>query len=451
MERFLYPFTTALAWVLVRGHDLLTILGMTPGAGITWIMSIVLLTLVVRALILPLFIKQIKSSRGMAAIQPEMQKLQAKYKGKTDPVSRQRQSEEMMALYKKNGASPYASCLPLIVQLPILYALYQVIWAVARIKDQTYPYTHLGPLDAAVAAEIDNSRVLGVPLSHTLGNTPDLQGRVAFIVMIAVMVLVQFLAIRMSMTKNMPPAQDPNNPLVRSQKLMMYGMPAMFIFSGLFFQMGLLIYMVTTTVWSWGQQWWTVKFMPTPGAPAYVALVGKRQRSYQEWARPFFEAYDAQRAQGGDAEALQKLDAQTLREARTRAKRQRVYDKFPASMSEAEQVGTYRQLALNPWKDLPDRQWMRGIEEQAHRARVRAAKRPRIQPKRMSHEERRALAERAARERKTRRRQRHTRQATGELSAEEIARRRRARRKAHGGTSSRSQGGQGRGSAKQHE
>lgn len=459
MDRFLYPFTTALAWVWVRGHDLLTVFGLTPGSGITWILSIVLLTLVVRALILPLFIKQIKSSRGMQAIQPEMQKLQAKYKGKTDPVSRQRQSEEMMALYKKNGASPYASCLPLVVQMPILYALYRVIYAVAMIKAGTYQYTHLGPLDAATAVEIDNSRVFGVPLSQTLGGTQDVTGRIAFIVMIVIMVVVQFLAIRMSMTKNMPPSQDPNNPMVRSQKMMMYAMPAMFIFSGLFFQMGLLVYMVTTTFWSWGQQWWTVKFMPTPGAPAYAVLVEKRQRAYQEWAKPYFVRYDENRAAAGsDRQKVAELDRATLPEVRAKAKRQRVHEKFPATMSEGEQVAIYRELAVSPWKDLPDQQWMRKIEEQSRRQESRATKRPRVQPKRLSHEERRALAERAAAERETRRReQRRARQGTGgELSAEEVERRRRQRRQARRAQGRRvtkpaAEGGQGRGSMKHHE
>ena len=89
--------------------------------------SIILFTFIIRALILPLSLKQQRSSRKMQRIQPQIAKIQDKYKGKTDPESRQRMSAEMQELYSKNKTSPFTGCLPLIIQMPILFAMYEVL------------------------------------------------------------------------------------------------------------------------------------------------------------------------------------------------------------------------------------------------------------------------------------------------------------------------------------
>ena len=137
------------------------------------VLSIVLLTILVRIAIIPLFLKQIRSSRAMQAIQPEMRKIQEKYKGKKDQVSRQKMMEETQALQRKHKVSPFASCLPMLVQMPVLFGMYRAIIAVSSISAGTYTYRgeatdHLGPLTASVSEEIVNSTVFGVPLSHTL-------------------------------------------------------------------------------------------------------------------------------------------------------------------------------------------------------------------------------------------------------------------------------------------
>ena len=87
MDSILYPFVVAVAWLWIRIHDLLLLVGMSSGAGLAWIISIILLTVLVRVLIIPLYLKQLKSMRGTSIVQPQMQKIQAKYKGKTDNVS----------------------------------------------------------------------------------------------------------------------------------------------------------------------------------------------------------------------------------------------------------------------------------------------------------------------------------------------------------------------------
>lgn len=438
-EKVLHPFAVAIAWLWVKIHDVLSLV-VGSGSGIGWVLSIVVLTLFVRVLILPLFLKQIKSARGMQAVQPELQKIQAKYKGKTDTVSRQRMAEETQALYKKHGTSPFASCLPLLVQMPILFALYRAIFAIKPLMQGTYSiggthYDALGPITKAVATEIDGSTVLGVPLSHTIRDGDGGLGLFAFVVMIVLMVVMQFLSIRLSMTKNMPPQADPNNPMVRSQKMMMYLMPAMFIFTGLAFQMGLLVYMVTTTAWSWGQQVWTIKFMPTPGAPAYKELVSKRERAYKEWAKPFFSDYDRERSElEGSPEQVDELNEGTLAEAQRRAKGQKVASDFPEVMGTGEKVSVYRNLANQEWTVLPDEMWMRGVKRATEKTQAqRAQQAGREQPRRLSREQRRQQAlreEEEARQAERREARKAGSKPASNLTLEEIERRRQERRQA---------------------
>ena len=150
-DAILHPFAWAISYVWVWIHDLLVLLGMSSGSGIAWVLSIVLLTILVRIAIIPLFLKQIRSSRAMQAIQPEMRKIQEKYKGKKDQVSRQKMMEETQALQRKHKVSPFASCLPMLVQMPVLFGMYRAIIAVSSISAGTYTYRgeatdHLGPL-----------------------------------------------------------------------------------------------------------------------------------------------------------------------------------------------------------------------------------------------------------------------------------------------------------------
>lgn len=273
-DAILHPFAWAISYVWVWIHDLLVLLGMSSGSGMAWVLSIVLLTILVRIAIIPLFLKQIRSSRAMQAIQPEMRKIQEKYKGKKDQVSRQKMMEETQALQRKHKVSPFASCLPMLVQMPVLFGMYRAIIAVSSISAGTYTYRgdstdHLGPLTESVSTEIVNSTVFGVPLSHTLRESWGQPAIVTvFIAAIVLMVVLQFVSMRLSFSRNMPDMGD--NPMAQSQRSMMYVMPLMFIFSGAFFQMGVVIYTVTASFWALAQSLWTIKVMPTPGSPAYA-------------------------------------------------------------------------------------------------------------------------------------------------------------------------------------
>ena len=435
-DAILHPFAWAISYVWVWIHDLLVLLGMSSGSGMAWVLSIVLLTILVRIAIIPLFLKQIRSSRAMQAIQPEMRKIQEKYKGKKDQVSRQKMMEETQALQRKHKVSPFASCLPMLVQMPVLFGMYRAIIAVSSISAGTYTYRgeatdHLGPLTASVSEEIVNSTVFGVPLSHTLRESFGQPSVVAvFVAAIVLMVALQFFSMRLSFSRNMPDMGD--NPMAQSQRSMMYVMPLMFIFSGAFFQMGVVIYTVTASFWALGQSLWTIKVMPTPGSPAYAELLSSRESAYQEWAKPFFQNYDRERASlgtPGTDPRVSELNERTLAEVRAKAKKQRVASDFPASMTPGEIITVYRNLASQKWTTLPDEQWMRSL---THAVEQRVAKQE-------------ASAQRSELQKKQRERRANERQATkassqktngnqdganGALSAEEIERRRVERRKA---------------------
>ena len=435
-DAILHPFAWAISYVWVWIHDLLVLLGMSSGSGMAWVLSIVLLTILVRIAIIPLFLKQIRSSRAMQAIQPEMRKIQEKYKGKKDQVSRQKMMEETQALQRKHKVSPFASCLPMLVQMPVLFGMYRAIIAVSSISAGTYTYRgeatdHLGPLTASVSEEIVNSTVFGVPLSHTLRESFGQPSVVAvFVAAIVLMVALQFFSMRLSFSRNMPDMGD--NPMAQSQRSMMYVMPLMFIFSGAFFQMGVVIYTVTASFWALGQSLWTIKVMPTPGSPAYAELLSSRESAYQEWAKPFFQNYDRERAAlgtPGTDPRVSELNERTLAEVRAKAKKQRVASDFPASMTPGEIITVYRNLASQKWTTLPDEQWMRSL---THAVEQRVAKQE-------------ASAQRSQLQKKQRERRANERQATKAssqktngnqdganvaLSAEEIERRRVERRKA---------------------
>src|SRR6476661_6519248 len=93
-----------------------------PSSGWSWVLSIVGLTVVIRAALIPLFVKQIKSSRNMQLLQPKVKELQKKY-----GHDRERLAQETMALYKETGTNPFASCLPLIIQMPIFLSLFRLL------------------------------------------------------------------------------------------------------------------------------------------------------------------------------------------------------------------------------------------------------------------------------------------------------------------------------------
>jgi len=248
-------------------------LGMADGPGLAWILAIVLLTIVVRALMIPLFVKQIRAQRGMQIIQPELQAIQAKYKDRKDPASREAMSRETMELYKKHGTNPFSSCMPLLLQSPIFFALFRVLNAIGPIARGER--AGIGPITHAVANDMYASSFFGAHLSDVFTTTTSTASRIVVVVLILLMTASTFFTQRQLTMKNMP-ASAMQGQGAQMQKMMLYVMPLIFAISGVNFPVGVLIYWTVTNLWSMGQQYYTIKRMPTPGSDAEVALKEKR-------------------------------------------------------------------------------------------------------------------------------------------------------------------------------
>ena len=275
MDTILFPIMWVIAWIMNIVHTGLTALGLPEGSGSAWVWSIVGLTVVVRILILPLFKKQINSSRAQQLIQPELKKLQKKYKGKKDTYSQQRMQAEMQAIYKDAGTSPFAACMPLLIQTPIFLALFRVLNNLVPIANGDRGA--IGPLDQAMAEQIEASQVFGAPLAAsfnnpTLGGGDDLTVRIVAMILVVTMSATMFFSQRMMISKNMPEeAKSSDNPMYRTQQMMIWIFPVIFLISGVAFPIGVLIYWVVSNIWSAGQQMYMITNAPAPGSDAYKA------------------------------------------------------------------------------------------------------------------------------------------------------------------------------------
>jgi YidC/Oxa1 family membrane protein insertase len=275
-DGLLKPIMVVVAWIMYGWHQLLSSIGLDPDGGAAWALSIVGLVIVIRILLIPLFFKQIKASRGMQMLAPEMQAIQKKYKGKSDPASREAMSRETMELYRKHGTNPFASCLPILLQSPIFFALFRVLNSLPAIADGKHE--PVGPLTASVASSAEQATIFGAPLSGTFMQAGDnWHIRVVTIVLIVAMSATTFLTQRQLTMKNMPPAAL-QGPMAQQQKVLLYVLPLIFAFSGVNFPIGVLIYWTTTNLWSMGQQFYTIRRMPAPGSEAEKALLERKAR-----------------------------------------------------------------------------------------------------------------------------------------------------------------------------
>ena len=275
--QLLEPLYNAITFVMMAFHDLFKKLGMNPAGGWAWGGSIVGLVIVIRILLIPLFVKQINAQRGLQILQPEIKKIQTKYKGKTDPESRQKQQQEMMKLYKDNGTNPLASCLPIILQAPIFFALFHILNGIG--KDPPQGKGFMSNLEAASAA---HAQILGANISDKFIGADSLHVQIVCAILIVLMSATTFTTQKQLMSKNMP-ADAMNNPFAQQQKILLYVFPLVFAVSGVNFPIGVLLYWLTTNVWSMGQQFYVIRRNPTPGSPAAEAL--ERRRAEKAAAR----------------------------------------------------------------------------------------------------------------------------------------------------------------------
>lgn len=267
----LWPIKWVIELILVAFHSLWEFVGLDPDAGLTWVLSIVGLVIVVRAALIPIFVRQIKSQRRMLEVAPQLKKIQDKYKGKKDQFSREAMSRETMDLYKRTGTNPLSSCLPLLLQMPIFFGLFSVLNDASIHSDRG----GVGALTPALAESFSTAVFLGAPLNSTFiqavnnGGQPW-QTMVVASVMIVLMTASQFITQLQIVSKNMSP-ETKASPMFRQQRILLYLLPLVFAVSGVAFPIGVMFYWLVSNFWTMGQQFVVIRNMPTPGSEAAKA------------------------------------------------------------------------------------------------------------------------------------------------------------------------------------
>jgi YidC/Oxa1 family membrane protein insertase len=262
----LNPLYEAVAWVMTQIHAGLSLF-LSPGSGLAWVLTIVILVVLMRLILVPLFIKQMHATRKMAALAPELQALRKKYKN-----DKQKLNEETMALYKANGANPLAGCLPLVAQMPLFFALFSVLRAISEWKPGKTSYG----MPTAVVVSAQHAKILGATIADkvlfTHGLNVPLHAKIVIVCAVAISVVTTFMTVRQSTKRGMMPT-TPDNPMASTQKYMAYIVP-LFALSGLYWQFGLVLYWVTTNVWTLGQQYVLFRRYPAPAAAGAAGDAG---------------------------------------------------------------------------------------------------------------------------------------------------------------------------------
>ena len=203
-------------------------------AGLSWGASIIALTIVTRAILLPLTYRQLKGMRALQALQPRVKEIQEKFKN-----DRQRMQQEMMRFYQENKINPLAACVPLLAQIPVFFTLFYVL------KDE---------LPADIGPACDKLGQCGSEASFFFIN--DLTAKATgteLIVLLVLYVGTQLLSgMVMSLTAD------------KSQRMMMFILPLVFIPFVINFPAGLILYWITTNVWTIGQQYAIQRIVPPP-------------------------------------------------------------------------------------------------------------------------------------------------------------------------------------------
>jgi YidC/Oxa1 family membrane protein insertase len=230
----------------------------------------------------------------MYVLQPDLQKIQKKYKGKSDRDSREKMAKEQMALYKKHGSSPFASCLPLIAQMPVFFSLF------ITLQDAQAKKPGVGLLTQDLSDSFARAKFLGASLSETFLTATSVSVNIIAAVMIVLMTGSQFITQKQIMAKNMNPDTQ-NSQFAQTQKIMLYAFPVIFLISGISFPLGVLIYWLVSNFWTMGQQYVVIKRMPTPGSIAFnereAKLIKKGKLTKEAPVEEVEESKPAQRVQ----------------------------------------------------------------------------------------------------------------------------------------------------------
>ncbi|WP_406707835.1 membrane protein insertase YidC [Tessaracoccus defluvii] len=254
------PLYWAVSGILVFFHWAFTPL-LGPDSGWTWALSIIMLTVVIRTLLIPLFVKQINSARSMQLLQPRMAELQKKF-----GHDRERLGQETMRLYQEEGVNPMASCLPMLLQMPIFISLFRVLEGVSSgnvrgqwLKDR--PELVASLQDATIFNAGLADRVFPI---EQFGAT-----QVVGIILVIAMVGVFFITQLQLMRKNMPP-ESQTGQAAQMQKMMLYFFPVVYAASSVVIPIGVLVYWLTSNTWTMAQQAILIRNNPAPNTPAYI-------------------------------------------------------------------------------------------------------------------------------------------------------------------------------------
>ncbi|HEY2767054.1 MAG TPA: YidC/Oxa1 family membrane protein insertase [Solirubrobacteraceae bacterium] len=266
IEEAFSPLITLFESVLVFVHDHIV--------GSSWGLAIVGLTVIVRAIMVPLTLRQLRSMQKMQLLAPQLKEIQAKYKD-----DKQRQNEEMMKFYRENGVNPFGACLPLLLQLPVFISLFYALRQNLKLdicgpQLRTYYSEHLhraitsnSQIPAGKVGNVKGLSEIGcntvAPHSAKFLFLPDITVQAAGIALIVLIVL--YVGSQLASTLMMS-ASAPGG-----SRGMMLALPFVFVLFIFRFPAGLLVYWITTNVWTMGQQYFVKR---TIGAPP--AVVGKK-------------------------------------------------------------------------------------------------------------------------------------------------------------------------------
>ena len=253
----LNPINDLVAWVIVHIYGVIgPVFGET--SGLTWVLSIALLVVAMRLIMLPLFIKQMHTQRAMTALTPKIQELRKKYKGDKEKLN-----AETMKLYQEAGVNPLMGCLPVVLQMPLFFALFSVLRAIAEWVPHTTPKYNL---TTTFVKNVNQADIFGVKIKDTFLHGTSLHVHIVVALVVLLSMATTYLTVRQSMKRGMMPTGS-DSPMGQSQKLMAYIMP-LFALTGLYWPFGLVLYWVMTNLWTLGQQYVLLRKYPVGAAAA---------------------------------------------------------------------------------------------------------------------------------------------------------------------------------------
>jgi YidC/Oxa1 family membrane protein insertase len=267
VDTLLRPLELVISQILATAHGLLVAAGLPAAAGLTWLMSIAVLVVVVRSALLPLVIRQVRSSHRLTAAAPRLQEIRDRYRGTRDRESLARMGAETRAVYAETGARPLGF-LPLLAQAPILLALFRVL-------DGATHGRPAGAVAATPALDLASAHLAGASFGDRMGASGA--ASLVTVGLTAVMVAAVWLLQRRQVTANSAPATL-DGAAGAAQRVSVWLLPSMAVFSGFAFPIGVLVYFACTNLWSLAQQAVLLRWLPTPGSPAHTRKLARETR-----------------------------------------------------------------------------------------------------------------------------------------------------------------------------